>query len=465
MNRPGTIDSKARDDWKKNGKQAIVVGASLAGLLATRVLSDHFEQVTLIEHDKINDQPESRKGQPQTRHVHGLLANGLDLLTRYFPDLPDALRTGGGILGDMGTAMRWHAFGGYRLQFESGLSWALVSRPFLEWQIRRRVIARSNVNVVDQCKVAGLVTTSDCSRVTGVRTIHRVENNRDSTLPADLVMNTAGRGTSTIRWLEALGYTPPRENAVKIGVAYTSRIYRRSPGDLIGADMVIVTPDPPRHKRLGIILPMEDDRWNVTLAGWAGDHAPANEAGFLEYARSLPVPDVCDMITRLEPLTDIFTHKFPSSLRRHYEKLTRFPEGYLVMGDAISSFNPVYAQGMTSAAMQAVALDEFLTERGSLEGLWKAFFKRAAKMVDLPWQLAVGEDFRFPETQGKKAFGTDLINAYVAKVHRATHRDPVVYGAFLKVMNLIAPPVSLFHPRILWRVLCGWPRARMISVS
>jgi len=223
---------------------------------------------------------------------------------------------------------------------------------------------------------------------------------------------------------------------------------------------VIVTPDPPLHKRMGIILPMEDDRWNVTLAGWAGDHAPANEAGFLEYARSLPAPDVYDMITRLEPLTDIFTHKFPSSLRRHYEKLTRFPEGYLVMGDAISSFNPVYAQGMTSAAMQAVALDEFLTERGSLVGLWKVFFQRAAKIVDLPWQLAVGEDFRFPETQGKKAFGTGLINAYVAKVHRATHRDPVVHGAFLKVLNLMAPPASLFHPRILRRVLCGGRNAR-----
>ena len=140
--------------------RAIVVGGSMGGLLAARVLSDHFGRVTLIERDPIHDRPESRKGQPHTRHVHALLANGLDVMTRYFPDLPDGLRQGGGILTDTATSLRWYVCGGYRLQFDSGLTGALMSRAFLEWQIRRRVLALANVDVLDQCDVAELLTSS-----------------------------------------------------------------------------------------------------------------------------------------------------------------------------------------------------------------------------------------------------------------------------------------------------------------
>jgi hypothetical protein len=140
-------------------------------------------------------------------------------------------------------------------------------------------------------------------------------------------------------------------------------------------------------------------------------------------------------------------------LRRHYEKLARFPAGYLVLGDAIASFNPTYGQGMTSAAMQAQALDHVLAKRPSLDAIAPVFFKKAAKVVDMPWQMAVGEDFRFPTTTGPKPSGTDIINRYTAKVNRVSHYDEVVGAAFLRVMNLLAPPTSLFHPRILWRVL------------
>ncbi len=215
----------------------------------------------------------------------------------------------------------------------------------------------------------------------------------------------------------------------------------------------MIAPEPPGNKRSGFFFPMEDDRWILTLAGHAGDHAPTDEAGFLEFARSLAAPDIYDTIRTLEPLTDILTHGFPSNLRHHYERLTRFPKGYLVVGDAICSFNPIYGQGMTSAAMQAAALGELLNRGQSLDELWKPFFKLAARIVDIPWMTAVGEDFRFPETHGKKGRGTDLINSYMTKVQQATHRDPVVYGAFLRVMNLLTPPTSLFRPSIAWRVL------------
>ncbi len=446
---------KVNNRRAKRGQQAIVIGGSFAGLLAARVLSDHFDRVTLIERDEMNDRPEARKGQPQVRHPHTVLANGLNVLTRYFPDLPDALRKGGASITDVGTAIRWHVSGGYRRQFKSDVYFALASRPFLEWEVRRRVFSLPNVSAVDRSTVTALLSSGKGGRVTGVRTVRRGENSREEEWTAELVIDATGRGSAGLRWLEALGYAGPEENAVKIGLGYTTRIYRRRPGDLVGAELIIIAAAPPGTKRAGLFVPMEDDRWNVSLVGWGGDHAPADEAGFLEFARGLAAPDIYNILPHLEPLTDFFHHKTPSNLRREYQKLTRFPGGYLVLGDAIASFNPVYAQAMASAALQAAVLDEVLTGRGPLDTLWKLFFKRTAKVVDLAWALAAGQDFNFPETQGRKTRGTNLKNAYMAKLQRATQRDTVVYGAFLRVANLLAPRKSLFQPPIMWRVLRG----------
>jgi flavin-dependent dehydrogenase len=296
--------------------------------------------------------------------------------------------------------------------------------------------------------------------VSGVEIDDRAQAGGPVQLYADLVVDATGRGSSSPKWLAEMGYTPPQETEIKVGVGYATRIYRRNPDDLIGADLVMISPQPPHDKRGGFMFPIEQDRWIVSLGCWSGDYPPTDEAGYLEYARSLAAPDIYNLISRLEPLSDIVPYRFPSSLRRHYEKLTRFPRGYLVAGDAICSFNPVYGQGMTSAAMQARALDSLLRTQPDPATLAHAFFKQATKVVDIPWQLAVGEDFRYPDTIGPKAPGTDLINRYVTRVHQATHHDPVVYGAFLQVMNLLKPPTSLFHPKIVWRVLRSKPHAQ-----
>ena len=437
------------------GHHAIVIGGSMAGLLTARILSDHFAQVTILERDKVVDAPEPRKGQPQTRHLHALLAKGLDVMTHYFPDLPQGLTENGAMLADMGDRMRWYAFGGYRTRVQAGLVGALMSRPLLEWQVRRRVLALPNVTLVDEVDVEGLAFSDDLTRVAGVAIMHRTGDRQRASLWATLVVDASGRGTATPRWLEAHGYGKPAESIVKVNMGYATRVYRRRPGDLAGADLLIVSGEAPHDKRAGLVFPIEGDRWICTLAGTAADYPPTDEAGFLEYARSLAAPDVYNLISRLEPLSEILSHRLPSSLRRHYEKMARFPEGLLVLGDAVCSFNPVYGQGMTSATLQAEALDQVLTARHGhpLTGIAREFFARAAKIVDIPWQMAAGEDFRYPETEGKKAPGTDLLNAYVARVHRATHHDPVVLAEFLKVMNLMLPPTSLMRPAILWRVL------------
>jgi 2-polyprenyl-6-methoxyphenol hydroxylase-like FAD-dependent oxidoreductase len=437
----------------KEQREVLVIGASLGGLLAVRVLSDHFDRVTILERDPVHDQPESRKGQPQTRHLHGLLAHGFQIFSQYFPDLPQALADGGAVVGDMAEMMNWYTDGGYRRRFHMGLDGATMSRPFLEHLVRQRVLALANVSLLDNCAVKQLLTTPDQKHITGVIIERRAAAQQSRRLLADLVVDCSGRGSRAPQWLKALGYEPPPQSEVKMDVGYASRLYRRAPDDPRGQQWTMVTPHAPHETRFGAVFAIENDRWIVSLGGWGGDHCPTEEAGFLEFARQLPAPDVYNIISQAEPLSDIILHKMMTSLRRHYEKLKRFPQGYLVLGDAIASFNPTYGQGMTSAAMQARELDKLLAQRPSPEKLAPAFFKRAAKVVDIPWQMAVGEDFRFTTTSGPKPTGTDFINRYVDKVNQASLHDEVVCTAFLRVMNMLAPSTSLMKPQILWRVL------------
>ena len=441
---------------------AVVIGASMAGLLSARVLSDYFERVTLLERDEVRDEPVPRKGQPHARHLHSLLAQGLAVCERFFPTLRDDLCAGGAILGDMGADIRWHAYGGYRRQFPSGMTGVLMTRAFLEQCVRRRVMGLPNVTVRGGTAVEEPVATADRRRIVGLR-LKPSDGASAEVVEADFVVDAAGRGSAAPKWAEALGYARPQESAVTVNMGYSTRIFKRRPGDLEGAKLVLISPRFPGIRRSGYMFPVEGDRWVATLGGWGGEYPPSDDAGFLEFARGLAAPDVHELLQRVEPVSDIVQHRLPSNLRRHYERLGDWPERYLVLGDGISSFNPVYAQGMTSAAMQADVLDALLATGGGLDGLWRPYYRRAAKVVDMAWRLAVGEDFRCPTTSGPKPAGTTLVNHYVARMHRATHVDPVVYRAFLDVMNLKRPATQLLAPGIVWRVMRAGAPSRAVS--
>lgn len=449
-------------------KSAVVIGASMAGLFTARVLSNHFEKVYLVERDPIVDQAEPRKSQPQAHHAHLLLAKGLDIMISYFPNLLDILRSSGAIICDPGQNMVWNCYGDYRKPFSLGKQNVFVSRPFLEWRIRQQVMNLKNLEVISGNAVDHLVTDQNRQQVTGVKVITPLNNKNSITIESDLVVDTTGRGSRSGKWLEQLGYQKPNESKVSCGTGYTTRIYRRNPEVSGATKWVAITPDAPKEQRGGAALPVEDDRWVVSLTGWHGNHAPNNEADFQNFAKSLPAPDIYNIISHNKPLSEFFVHKFPSSFRRHYEKLTRFPQGYLVLGDAVCSFNPVYGQGMTSAILQSAALDNLLKERkGVLKNIAKPYFRRIAKVIDIPWQTAVGEDFRYPQTIGKKRLGTDLINLYLSYVHHTTHSDPVVCKVLIEVLNLIAPPRYLFKPEIIGRVFRNalwqhWPKSEPV---
>jgi 2-polyprenyl-6-methoxyphenol hydroxylase-like FAD-dependent oxidoreductase len=201
------------------------------------------------------------------------------------------------------------------------------------------------------------------------------------------------------------------------------------------------------------MLAMEDRRWIVSIGGWLGDHAPTDPEGYLAFARSLSRRDIYDVIKDAEPLSDAVVYKYPSNLRRRYERLARFPGCYLVMGDALCSFNPIYGQGMSVAALEAVALQECMARASSFDNLWRPFIQKASRIIDTPWTIAAGSDFAFPGVTGPKPAGTDAVNWYLDRVHRAAAQDRMVCRTFFDVANLLAPATALFQPRFVARVL------------
>jgi hypothetical protein len=311
------------------GNHAIVIGGSIAGLVSARVLSDYFTHVTLIERDHLPEGSVPRKGAPQGKHAHGILTGGLRTLERLFPGFDADLVAAGGLVADQGLDFIWHHFNSYKLRFDANLRSILLSRPLIETTLRRRVLALPNV-IILQASVRELIHDATCSRVVGVRaTRHDLDEGSVEAITADLVVDASGRGAKTPQWLEKLGYGAPEVSSIKVDLAYASRLYRRGPGDFKG---MITAEAPPFGRRGGALLAIEDDQWICTLFGYSGDHPPLDEAGFNEFARSLPAPELYNAIQPAESLSDISVFKFSANLRRHYEKMACFPQGYLVVG-------------------------------------------------------------------------------------------------------------------------------------
>jgi 2-polyprenyl-6-methoxyphenol hydroxylase-like FAD-dependent oxidoreductase len=453
------------------GRQALVIGGSIAGLLAARVLADHFGQVTLIERDRFPGEPAFRAGVPQSRHVHAFLMGGQRILAQLFPGLADELEAAGAPRVDwFKDSETYTAFGWYP-RFPSDFSAIMCSRELWEWGIRRRVAAQANVRFLEAREATGLMPNAQKTGVAGVRVRQRNAEAHaigpEEELAADLVVDASGRDSRAPEWLEMLGYPRPQETAINSFSGYASRCYQRPADFQADWKLLGILYAPPAIARGGVILPIEGDRWLVTVAGVARDYPPTDEAGFLEFARSLPVPLLYDAIKDAKPLSPVYGYQRMENRLRYYERLPRWPEGFVVFGDAVCAFNPYYGQGMTVAAQGALALDQHLRAQqrhqpnGSLAGLAGRFQKALAKINATPWLMATGEDLRSPETEGARPdLMTRLTHRYTDGVKALIIHDYDAYKTYIDVAHLLKPPTALFRPGILAGVLGQLARRR-----
>ncbi|MBY8851764.1 FAD-dependent oxidoreductase, partial [Saccharothrix sp. MB29] len=370
------------------GDHAVVLGAGMAGLLAARVLSEFYRDVTVVERDALTGATGQRPGVPHGRHAHALLAKGQLILEDLFPGLAAELHEDGIPSGDLAGNLRWY-FRGKRLQQpHTGLLSISATRPVLEAHVRARVLALPNVTLLDQHRVLGLLTTADNGRVTGVR-VSAEHDVGETHLPGDLVVDATGRGSRTPVWLDEMGYGRPVEERVNIRVTYVTRHYRLA-ADPYGTDLSINPVGSPGNSRGAFFPKLADGSSMLSMTGILGDQPPTDREGFEEFAKTLAAPEIYEAIRNAEPLDDPAVFKFPTSIRRRYERMSRFPDGLLVIGDGVCSFNPVYGQGMTVAALEAVALRDLLG--GSPHVQPTRFFRKIAKVVDVPWDISAGAD-------------------------------------------------------------------------
>ena len=436
------------------GESAVVVGASMAGLCAARVLADRFDRVTLLDRDTLPEDSSPRGQVPQGRHPHLLLGSGARLLEAWFPGLLADLAAGGAIDVDLCADLYWYQGGGVARRPVSGIRGPTMSRPFLEWAVRHRVAALPSVSLREGVSAEGVLADPAGELITAVVL------DGGETVGCDLMVDATGRQARSLGWIERLGYPVPEVSRVEIDTRYVTQLYRRN--ELPARDwQVAAIVDEPTKKRLAMALPVEGERWMVVFGGLHGESAPLSHAERVEYARSFPSPVIADILDASEPIGEPATHRFPASQRRHVERLRRFPLGWILLGDAVSSFNPIYGQGMTSAAQQAHVLGKCLdrsTARGDgTRALDRSFsrqyFKAASRIVSIPWSIAVGADFAYEGTTGKKPPGTDLVNRYMDRVIIAAQHDDLVALRFNEVAALLRRPETLLAPAFAARVL------------
>jgi 2-polyprenyl-6-methoxyphenol hydroxylase-like FAD-dependent oxidoreductase len=444
------------------GEHAVVLGASMGGLLAARVLADHYRTVTVVERDALPSGSAQRRGVPQGRHAHALWMRGSQILEQLFPGFLAELVANGCPVYDDGDLSRFYfSFGGHpfvrseKLAVRPGDESYFPSRPLLEGQVRRRVRAMTNVTLLDGHDVVGLTSTPDRSRVNGV-TITSHEGDEKRALTADLVVDATGRGSRTPAFLEQLGYDRPAEDELVVRLAYASQSVRIPPGmhkELI----VLVGPVPGRPTGMALFT-YENATWMLTVFGLVGREPPADFTGMLAFMEGFAPAHVLSALRHAEPLGEPARYRTPSNRWRRYDKMRRFPAGLLAFGDAVCSYNPIYGQGMTVAALQAMALDQCL--RGGANELAQRYFRAAAKPIGLAWQLAYGGDLSLPEVEGIRPLTMRLINRYVDRVQAAAEHDVVAAERFLRVAGFLDPPASLMRPSVVLRAAATNRRRR-----
>jgi 2-polyprenyl-6-methoxyphenol hydroxylase-like FAD-dependent oxidoreductase len=430
---------------------AVVIGAGIAGLCTARVLADTFDRVTVLDRDALPVEGIARPGAPQGRHVHAILVRGTSALRELFPGLVEDMVADGIVLGDVLADSRAY-MGRYRLApARSGLEVLGIARPNLEYRLRERVSRLPNVTVRAETVAEGWTLSPDRTLVTGL--LLRADGRMDhQTLSADLTVDASGRRSRTPEWLVEAGYPAPGEQRIAINIAYSSCTFT-IPADAIGTRLGLLVTPTPDNPRGGAISDLGNGHWLVSLSGYGSFHPPVSAAAFVDFARRLAVPDIYDALRQATATGTPVRYRIIEVVRRHYERLSRFPEQLVVLGDAVSSFNPVYGQGMSVAAEEALVLRRHLQRNGTQD--FARLRRQFAKSSAAAWTMSVNSDLRMPWIPGKRPPTVRLGNAYLSLLHRAAHHDPHVAKAFMRVANLVDGPAGIVRPAVVGRVLLG----------
>lgn len=447
------------------GAHAVVIGGGIAGLLAAWVLAGHFEQVTLVERDGLTDSAQARKGVPQGRMLHALLPRGLGIMERLLPGYSQELKAAGAVPLQLPADSLMLTPAGWLDRRATGWPLLSASRPLLEWALRRRLRELPGLTILDRHDVTTLLVSRDGRQVTGV-TLRPLDDaaNGQPQLSADLVVDASGRSSRAPTWLAEGGYGTPTKTHVDPNVGYAARIYRIPDGFEADWKVVMLLSQPPSMARTGYLFPIEDGQWMVGLMGAGGQHPPTDEDGFATFIRSLRDPVIADAVEAAEPVTPIRGYHGTANRRWHFERMRRWPERFVVFGDAVCAFNPIYGQGISAAAIAAETLDSCLREQrrrrpaDDLDGMARRFQRRVARANADAWLMSTGEDLRFPTTTGAHVSAvTRLQHRYLDRVVAATTRNPAVADTYVQVIGMLARPTSLFAPRILAAAMRRYP--------
>ncbi|MEU2076954.1 FAD-dependent monooxygenase [Streptomyces sp. NPDC013489] len=436
-------------------RHAVVIGGSLAGLLAARVLAEHAERVTVVERDRLPEGPEARAGVPQGRHLHVLIEGGQRAFDALLPGFTDELTAlGAPTVGAPEDMVQWQNGRWFRRTAATTRHYT-GPRPQLEWLVRQRVLADPRIELVEGTETVGL--TGDSSRVRGVRLRERGTgaDKETRTLAADLVVDASGRSTKAADWLAGIGAEAPHEETLDTGLAYGTRVYR-APAEDAGTDArgYYIVPDPAQVYG-GVVLPLGDGHHLVTLSGLRGDEPPTEEGSFEEYAKRLPHPVISDWLARAEPVSPVYGFRRTANIRRRYDRPGRRPAGFLAIGDALCAFNPIYGQGMAVAALSAVALRQALADpkRTPTTRTVQRALLDASRQA---WDISAGADKKMPGATGDAARPGPLDRAvgwYLGRVVERAAGNPAVGASFRAAITLTAPLTSLFAPSVARAVL------------
>lgn len=440
------IDRHAKD---LRGTKAIIIGGGIAGKLFAAAISPYFHRIHILEKDVEPLEKRVRPGVSQAHHTHALLQAGEKAMEALFPGFRKDMEASGSIKIDTINDLAWFHHGRWKSRFKSEFTTLLQTRTLLETYLEKRVRQLDNVNYIYGAKVISYILDPKSHRLSGVE----VKDEKESKiLPAELVIDASGASSFTKTWIEKQGISVP-EDKVDIGLCYATRIFEL-PEENRDYKIKLLYPDPPTQEIGGTLSKVEDNKYIVTLIGYlnsikAEDIKSAD--GFLEYASKLPLDDIYKELIKGKSLTDTKIFNIPYMVWRRFDKVV-LPEGLLVAGDSFCRVDPVFGQGMSVAALEAMAIKDYFS-RQPKSGSLKKLQKKMAKIIAPVWSMVVCEDFRYDKVQGKKPFGLKFQQWYVKKIFLVSTKKRSIYKDFIKVMNLENPPAILFKPSTVKEVL------------